>query len=385
MSDDLSDSLIKFQNDKSDYEFEKTLILQKDEVKRLKDELRLVNLHVSDSQKHFSQIIRTYKKRAKSIKKEIESVPISTSIIQSKLISSHTKTINKIKHEHHKTLDGIRIQYSEQLKSTKISGASSQFFFGENSDYDQLNDATIYQNFKNAELYEIEVQSKIQVLNQQIAQQLLRSEELEEEIDKLKETINKEHQQYSLYYSINDNHLTTQKHIRKVKKRNGHSQQNLQNLKYYQEEIQNIENKYKNDEANIKKTFIDELDQIRQKINQVRKKSQELKLRIDTKNTDSSPELNQSIQSLSNLQAIYQQMQEVSNVQIPAGKEIRVNKKILKQTIIQLQVSVDDLNEIQKEHDSLLEEIKRLDFMIYGRRGKFQKYFKPKKRNIWIC
>lgn len=367
----MSDDFFKFQNDKNNFEFEKTLILQKDEVKRLKDELRLIYSHINESKLHFSQIISISKKKAKSLKKEIKSIPISTSIIESNLISSHTKLINKLKHEHHENLKAVKMQYSKQAKSIKISETTSQFFFDENADYDQLNDEYICQNFRNTELYELEIQSKISVLNNQIAQQLLKSEDLQEQIDELKEIINKEHQQSSSFISI--------KNLQDSKK-----QQNQQIQQKYQADIQKIENKYKNDEINEKKLFVNELDQLRQKISQARKRSQELKVKIDAKDTDSSIELNQSMQSLSSLQDVYQKMQEVSSTKLIIEKEIHISKKIMKQAAAHLKISVDDLIEIQKEHDSLLEEIKRLDFMIYGRRGKFQQIFKIKKRNHWI-
>ena len=43
MSDDSLDDFTKFRIQKDNYEYEKTLILQKDEVKRLKDELNLIH------------------------------------------------------------------------------------------------------------------------------------------------------------------------------------------------------------------------------------------------------------------------------------------------------------------------------------------------------
>lgn len=390
MSNDSSDFLIKFQNEKYNYEFEKTLILQKDEVKRLKDELRLIYTHIQESKNYFRPIISAYKKKAKSIRKEIESIPVTASIIKSKLISSHTKAINKLKHMHHKNLKEIEKQYSERMESIKISETSSQIFFDENNNYDLLNDTYIYQNFKNIEQYEIENQSKISVLNQQIAQNLLRSEELQEEIDNMKEVINQEHNKNAAYESFNQSFQLNQSNIKDSFHQIFQSQQDIQlqhsfrNQQKFQEDIQSLENVSKYDEAFAKEILFNELDQLRLKINQVKKRSQEIKMKIDTKYTDSSPELSESMQSLANLQAIYQQMQDNSISQLPTEINIHMSKKVLKQAIVQLRISVDDLDEVQKEHNSLLEEIKRLDFMVYGRKGRFQDIHKIKKRNHWI-
>lgn len=376
MSDDSLDDFTKFRIQKDNYEYEKTLILQKDEVKRLKDELNLIHTHIQNSKQNFRQTKAIYKKKAKSIKKEIESVPVSTSIITSNLNKIHTKTINTLKHEHHKILKGIRIQFSEKMNLIKTSEADYQIISNSNSEYDHLNDVYVCQNFQNTEEYELEIQSRLSVLNQQIALRLIKCEELQEEIDKINKTINKERQK--LFNQISN-----------IQKNSNHKLGNSQNqIKNHnidkQKEEQTIEREYQAKESFERDRLNNEINQLRSKVEQVRAKSQELKVKIEAKYTDSSPKLNESMQSLSSLQAAYQQMLNESHSQIFIEKNIHTYKKTIKKTVNRLRISIIDFDEVQKEHDSLLEEIKRLDFMIYGRRGRFQTINKTKKRNHWI-
>ncbi|OHT17652.1 hypothetical protein TRFO_00934 [Tritrichomonas foetus] len=363
----INDFLVK----KESYEMEKTLLLQKDEIKRLKDELRLLNTHINSTNEHFSQTKKIYRHKIKEIVKEIEAIPTSLSLLKSELISTHTKNINSLKREHHKELKSLKIHYREEMM--KINENVNNL---ENENELYVSPIELDAEFlirQKAEEQEAELQQRISDLKSVIKQDRIKAKKLQKEIDKLKEVMDLERQEAEAYHE-------------KVMADN----MNIINAKLTEEvrpdDIQFIEKEAKAEENRLKKENNAILEELRNKLVQVQFKNQQIKIYIDSNRTISSPELDQAVIELSKLEKAYKfaliQQSDVEKIKLETLKQ----KQALRKTMKSIKALVSDLDDARAENALLYDEIQRLDFMIYGRCGQFQKMTKPRpKITHWVC
>lgn len=367
MSDDSIDDFIQFQIDKDHYEYEKTLILQNDEVQRLKDELQLLYSHVKKAKKHSNHVKLIYKQKVKSIKKEIKSVPTSASIVKSKLISDHTKAINELKEQHDNQINALRIMFEESMRKIQeipIEDESLKQAIKKTEKAGKKQAEIILQAIQKSKEMEAEIEQKINQIQTQIDDSKMKANNLQDEIDKLQDIIAREKQQATKYRL-------------KIQKR-------MKQLPDYSVEIKKYDNQALIEENHVKDTANIELEQIRTKINGYLAKSKEIQSKIDSNYTENSPKINENLHEMAELEAVYQKYAQKLRYFQDIQDEITFRRRQLKENVQKLKNCAEDLEEAQNQNATLLEEVRRLDFMVYGRMGKYQIKEKSRKRNVWV-
>ena len=117
-----------------------------------------------------------------------------------------------------------------------------------------------------------------------------------------------------------------------------------------------------------------ELEKMRSMITDKQTLTHKLRKYIRESKTDDSEPLERATEELSRLEETHQilMQQRKERDELSAAKKIKSERKRQHELNSHIQATRDALNEARAEHETLMAELKRLDFMVYGRRGKYQ-------------
>ena len=380
--DDLNQRLSQFRSQKEKYELEKTSLLQDDEIGRLKKELKIITLHCDKAKDHSNETVKMFKKQKRTIINEIKSVPTSLSIIKAKMISHHTKAINSLKNTHYKNLKLLKTQYKETMKIIIQNNEVIHGYAKDDDDDDEKYDdsfrfGTNYYLFSQANAEETALLHQLEATNILIDNERRRAKKLQKQIDKIKkEMMNDRIKENKAYKANIQESKTIQNMISENKSRD------------VDIDAQKIEllSKEEAQKYHVKMTNL--INGLRDKIDQIRTKTQMLKINIETNQTPSALDLDASVKELAGLQQEYRDILEKQR-RIDKDSYIKEKKKHktkTKKTVQQIKFLIQDLDDARAENAVLLDELKRLDYMIYGKGGQFQKVKRDRPKIVhFIC
>lgn len=362
---DYKSRIPQWEKDKKEFEINGTIQLQTDIIHRLRKEYNCLLNQVSISIDHLKQIKSIYQSKMQSIEQEISSVLTTTELIKTKMNSNHTKAMNAIRANHNKRLHSIRLQYANELSIGKLD--TEQRLLG--NDLNDLDDKNVISsigstrakiadllNHKMEKEKENDTQEKLNRIMLQVDQDRKRCAYLQQKIDEMTSDLEEARKISSLHQTEIILNSPLKFDYTKME----------QELLDRSADIIKEESEYKEDSEN-------QIEQYRSQIRDIRIKSDKLKKKIKKADGKTSPELEAKLKELNDLEqehdSILKQRQMLSNLQASIQKTKNKKKKVSEQ----ISFHVSDLVEYKKENLALIEEIRRLDFMIYGRNGKYQK------------
>ncbi|KAK8888477.1 hypothetical protein M9Y10_039556 [Tritrichomonas musculus] len=362
---DYKSRIPQWEKDKKEFEINGTIQLQTDIIHRLRKEYNCLLNQVSISIDHLKQIKSIYQSKRQSIEQEISSVLTTTELIKTKMNSNHTKAMNAIRANHNKRLHSIRLQYANELSIGKLD--TEQRLLG--NDLNDLDDKNVISsigstrakiadllNHKMEKEKENDTQEKLNRIMLQVDQDRKRCAYLQQKIDEMTSDLEEARKISSLHQTEIILNSPLKFDYTKME----------QELLDRSADIIKEESEYKEDSEN-------QIEQYRSQIRDIRIKSDKLKKKIKKADGKTSPELEAKLKELNDLEqehdSILKQRQMLSNLQASIQKTKKKKKKVSEQ----ISFHVSDLVEYKKENLALIEEIRRLDFMIYGRNGKYQK------------
>ena len=367
-----------WKKEKKEFEINKTIQLKKDEIHRLKKEYSLILTRLSQAHDHFHQSKSIYISKIKSLQSQIESIPTAKSIKITKLNSQHTKSMNELKNRHSSRLQNIRMKYEKELFRDDLGNEDDNVISSLDSTRSKIADLLGLENEEKQpesmrvnhiqnerhdhinNMNEIEkenaIQEKLMKIKEQVDDDRKRIKYLEEKIDVMKSDL-EEAREIS-------NSQRTEIIMKSPLKFDEHQKQHKLLMK--EANIVSEENRYKDSSEN-------QIESLRAGIHATQIRIDHLKHNIKHAQANVPSDLENALEELKDLEednsAIIQQHKTMNDIKLSISKHKRKRKRMEKS----MTFAITSLNEAQKENLALLEEIRRLDYMIYGRNGQYQK------------
>ena len=356
----------QWEKDKKNFEINGTIQLQNDEIHRLRKEYNLLLKHISNSIEHYKQTKSIYQSKIQSIKQDISSVSTTTALIKTKMNSNHTKAMNALRSNHAKRLHSIRLHYAQELSVDNIDINNDEYHnINDDLDDDQKVISSIGStrakiadllNHKQEKEKENDIQDKLKKIMLQIEQDRTRCKYLQEKIDEMTSDLEEARKISSLQQT---------EVILKSPLKFDYTKMEQKLLDISADAIKE-ESQYKEDSENL-------IARYRTQIRETKLKTDRYKKRIDKLDGKTTPELETKLNELNNLEQEYDSIMKQRELLSDLQSSIQKSKKKKKKMSDEISFCMSNLAEYKRENDALREEIKRLDFMIYGRNGKYQK------------
>jgi chromosome segregation ATPase len=343
------------------YDKQKEMQLQDDEITRLNSELRSLTRQISRMTDHFQQKESVNKAQISQLKQEIGAVTRQRATTKAKLLSEHTKAVAALQAQHRSVLDGLKSEYNSKLGLSQPSGSQAKVKDGLldsiNSTRSQISDELEQKE----ERREIQAQAKLVRLTSRITEDRRRARDLEKRVEEMKKELEKVKtvsslRQAELGLAIPVLDTTAEDEHLEITKSNYLAEENQQRA-----------------------GFQKQIDGWRVQLKGILAKSAMLQKRIRERETDDTEALALAREEHEELKDVCATLREG----LTRGRKEAIDDRIDKEHQQQNKVSElretaqVDLKEVKAERERLLAELRRLDFMLYGRSGQYQK---PKDR-----
>ena len=354
------DGVARRQAERELYDLKKTEQLQNDEIERLHLELEALLRQIANAEERVDGGEK-YRRRIRELREELAVIPAQTSVRKSQMISAHTKRLNEIRTRHQREVDRLKSGYGRQMASRKLP------------EVDEVKDEMVASinttRLKIAELLhlkseqrEVEVKAKLQKLSEQIERDRKRIEQLEQANDQLEQELAKAKAE-------NDSKVTQMR----LGIPDLNTSEEEEKLVLFQADLIREEDAFRKEAQKA-------LDELKTKVSDQRQAVEHWKAVIDSYRSDTSDKLKQAEQEKEKLEI----QSEAISLQRRARQEVRSasppRTDIQKRDALvdKMQKTREVLFSAQHEHTALLTEIRRLNFMLYGRKlppNLFKKYY----------
>ena len=339
------------------YDRHKTMRLQEDEIDRLHGDLERLCRNIAEVGDHNTQADAINRQRIADLKKQLLELPTKLSRKKTKLTSAHTRAINSLRDVHKEKLEKLRREYERKLakmseKSEMQQLEEEQKFAGSiNSAKTKLGEV-LKQEMENREK---KTQERLQKITTQIESDRKRSKRLRAEIAALKVELERARNLAAA--------KTTKLQLALPEI---DTQREEENLLFEKANMVSEENCFRQESHA-------ELEKLRAKICETNSRIAQLKRKIRESDTDDGNVLRYAREDLEKLEKQHydlttgrqQRAEENAN-------ELRSAQHRMRKFAREIESISGTLRDAQYENIALLTELKRLDFMVYGRRGKYQ-------------
>lgn len=347
----------KREAEKEVWDRHKTVRLQDDEIERLQGDLETVSRHIAEVNDHNAQAVAIHRQRVAELKSLLLSIPTQLSKKKTRLTSSHTRAINSLRDVHREKLDKVRREYEKKLKNLENNSSEQN-----RAEEERLDGSIVTAKTKLGEVMRAEIEKKekktqerLQKITSQIETDRKRSKTLRKEIDKLKLELERakalaESKTTQLRVAIPD--IDTQRIE--------------ENLLFEKANMVSEENCFRQESHA-------ELEKLRNEICSVNSRIAQLKRKIRESETDDGKALKYAREDLEKLE---QQHYDLTTGRKKRAEETATEYKSAmhrtRKFAREIEAVAGTLRDVQYENIALLTELKRLDFMVYGRKGKYQ-------------
>ena len=337
--------------------------LQNQEIERLKKEYNSILSQINETEARNSQSEAILKNKIEELKSEIANFETRRSILKSHTYVSHSKEMSDQQAIHQDNILRLRTEYETKINETKLKSEkntekTTEIVSQIDTTCKEITSLLKEKQTKN----ERKVKQQLDALNERI-------EDLKQYEESLKKKINKRKQ------TIEDEDFKFKKYIEKSK--------TLQDRRsaVINETISSAEEQYKMfdsaqtaEENAIRDQNNRILEDLRSKIGKLKLKCSTMKHCINSGRTDESEEIDQANMEKDKLskqldQEILKKDDSGESRMMKTLKEEYVDRQYLIQRIGRYQ---EQLNSLKAEKKKVLIELKRLDFMIFGKKGKYQ-------------
>jgi hypothetical protein len=356
---DLDDEILGLTRRQAEAEFydgQKTIRLASDEIDRLETELQMTLRHIAELEDGNTRSVTIYQTRISNLKQEISAVLSQTSVKKSQLESAHTREITSLQTSHRATLDRTRADYERRLEAVAESPIPPDVDAGVLVDSISSTRSKIDDMLQQkAERQEIQVQAKLSRLTEQIQADRARVKDLEKSIEQTKTDI-----------------LST-KRLASTQKTEVLLAIPQIDTAAEEEHLAVTTADFIGSENALREGSHVEIEGIRKRITETQLKTVKLKRRISESRTDHTEPLQRAraeLQELEEEQRTLMLQTQESEARIP--RRMHRERRRQATSIVQMETLRENLKEASGQNASLLKEIRRLDFMVYGRAGRWQ-------------
>lgn len=342
-----------FLQKRREFELTETMMLQDEEIARLRTNLSDLNYSIIKKQKSAGKLNKLRSKK-QSLLDEIKSILSNTQTEISNLTKSHLVEMNDTKLSYSQNSTLLTDEYVE--KEAKLQ---------DNIDLTNLNEAEKLEKMRAAVAHVLKEQeqlveehkaiemSKYTELALQLRDKAL---ELQEKIIKAKDKLNSTKIKVKKQLNSTFQDLTSRESLLET------------TIISYNNSINDTENEHKREIKILKKQHNDEIESLKQKIEEQTHIIESIRVKMS-----------ESIATLTEVSSTYSALKDekteletesssiLLNVSKPLENEIEKNSDASDKIKRLNQTS----SKLKKENEALMKEIKRLDFLIYGRNGKY--------------
>jgi archaellum component FlaC len=335
------------------YDHKKELRLQEDEIERLSSELKMVRNQVKRVSEHLSQKQLICARRISDLTQTIAQIPKATYTHKSSLLAAHTQSIIQLHADYRKSLDRVRVRYEIRLLSPSLSVRESQLdaelFVSSINAARSRASATLKAKSDHQEQL---VQEKLGRLKLRIATDRQRTARLEAQIQRMTAELETVLQLSTLRVEELDQAIPV------VDERTEEERLAVARANYLAEE-----NQYRTNSRM-------QLDSLRKRLTEVLALAADLKKKVREGEVGDLLAITTAKEQFVELQAAFARFQNSSieflSFHVPA------EQKRQQQIMADAETAKQALTTVKTERMALMKEIRRLDFMIYGRAGQYQ-------------
>jgi HAMP domain-containing protein len=338
---------------------ERTLQLQSDEIGRLNEEFKRLIQHVMDLKEHRVKAESLCQARIFDLKREISLIPTRTSIQKSQMVSSQTNAISACQLAHQNLFNKIRSEYEQKLSEISFSIEEEQTSVVSSIGSTRAKIAEVLG--RKAQLQEARIQEKLEKINQQIAADRPRIAELQDAVDRIREEIQRDKQLLDIGPQEDINNIAREE------------EREEQNLLLVQANALAEEHQFRD-------SCRRDLEKLKSEMAEAQIKLGTLKHRVRETEVSENSDLQSALKERERLEEKRRKL--IASKRNPRASVEGISRERTKQKDLvgQMGGSRRALNEALAERERLLNELRRLDFMLFGRSGKYQT--KPKARHL---
>lgn len=351
--------------EKRAYEQKKILRLQEDEINRLKKEYTVILIQISDTEKNISRVNSIYSEKIAKLNAKISDVTSQKRQNRLKEVRKQTAKINSIQEEHTMEMQNMQADFEERIATIKSELVESLRLQKHNSEQKAIK--SIQENAAEA------IRLKSDEQHTQIQQRL----------NELKETVSK-YRRRELHLRDAIKNAEREYQVAKVESEKKLLQLNAQRKEKV--EIVDIPASKTEDIINMQRanciaeinTFRDqatkELDKLNEELNIKKRRIFFLKKAINEAKTTDDSDYRKATYQVAQLGFELEHCKDFSIANSPS-KFNKVERQILRRNRIilqQLEKSKNDRDYLIFENEKMRNEIRRLDYMVYGRSGTYQ-------------
>ena len=339
----------------------KKLCLQDDEISRLQSEYQTLQSQIKSSMQQ-QNVVDIYKRKIGKIKRKIASIPSKVSLARSKIVSFYSDEINILMKNHSEELEKIQILYQQKIQAIisqtyQVDSISEDISKSIELTKKQINDVME----KSINEKENRISERLNRIAKQIENYNQREKDLLKMIEEQKAKLKEAKEFSSLKKYDAQSTFQNQEKIFQVSKTKAEEK-----VLAFRATMINEENAYCLENQNI-------LDSIQNQINEKIRRTLELQKLIRENKDDQNENLKIAQKKLELLLKEQEELfLEDINRSETENKTLFQEKDHQELYKIKIAQSISKLLNVKIEHQSLLDELKRLDFMIYGRAGKYQ-------------
>jgi chromosome segregation ATPase len=310
---------------------------------------------------HFEQKASVCSAHISQLKHEIATLAPQTSIQKTKMLSDHTRAVSRLQAEHRTALDRLRSECDRKLTPVQSQRAHAlapdSLVDSINSTRSQISDELEHK----AERQEIQTQERLLGLTNQIAGDRRRAKQLEKQVEEMRAELESVRALAAL--------RRTERELVAPGVDSAASEEHLELARA----------NFLSKENELRKELQNQIDGWRRQLNGARASSVRFQKRIRETETDDSEALKLASQEKDECRKVH----EALITEKARLRQRKIEEGIEKEGLNHQKMeglgeaARRQLRAAKLEHETLLKEIRRLDFMLYGRNGQYQQ---PKVR-----
>lgn len=348
----------KRKAEKELYDKQRTVQIQNDEIERLKIELKAILRQSVEMQDRLAQTESIYTSRIFEMKHQLSMLPTRISHKRSQLIRKHTQALNDCRTLHHNLLERIRRKYERKLSQLAESTLNTTEI-----EPDELVDSIDSTRSKIAELLhvksekqELRIRDKLSRLSMQVEGDRKRSKQLQASIDHLRSEL----EQAKAISASKTIAMTLEVPAIDTSRE--------------EESLLLAKANMVSEETMFRQECHQALEKLRAEIVEKQALAHRLRKNIRESRTDDSEPLQRATDELAQLEQAHENLiqQRKEREELSVAGKVRTERKRQQGLVKQIIETREALEEAKLEYKTLMTELKRLDFMVYGRRGKYQ-------------
>ncbi|EAY08868.1 hypothetical protein TVAG_051030 [Trichomonas vaginalis G3] len=344
-------------------ELQEIVELQNEEIIRLKNEYKQLINTINQTESASSQTDIILKKKIASLQSELKNLDTRTTILKSHSSVAHSRMINELQTEHQDNIIKTRIKYESKIAELQLQNKNNTPVADILSKIDTTRSKISESLKEKMDQNEKQIQNELASLSDKTKDLEQYCTQLEQKIKQKRNLIQEETDKFK-------NYITKSEELHK--RRTIAIDESEASIK---EQYEMFEKSQLAEINSIRDKNNSSLEKIRGKIAEQRNKVFKMKQSIASGRTDISTSVDEAQREKTKLSKqlddqIYSSYTDGEKSMMKVIKREYVDRQYLMK---RLAAYKEQMNEIKKSRNEILTEVKRLDFMLYGKGGKYQR------------